>query len=268
MSPLSLPSWLGSSWLGSSGLGRPGLSLLVSRGATKRPPPQTALSRNASIEGAVDEVCKTSTGGLGRPRPGVLCLQFMPATCRACCRCCAPKSMHALDRLRRWWCGSASDAKGLPMKWKQQPALSVILLRSAGRRAAAVRARHQSPAGSRRRQPGLVNWVGADPASRARCCCSSIPPCESINDLISGIDYGFPGVDKIGGIAGHHSSNHGSLLINDRSLRGAVGCLIGGGWRLTRGAQGCRRSARSLKSRRPSATLFCNSVQTGTQHAR
>jgi small ligand-binding sensory domain FIST len=48
-------------------------------------------------------------------------------------------------------------------------------------------------------------------------------------------------VDKVGGIAGPHSASGGSLLFDDQVVEGAVGCLIGGSWRLDPVvAQGCR----------------------------
>ena len=78
------------------------------------------------------------------------------------------------------------------------------------------------------------------------------PSCPAINDLISGLDYACPQAAKLGGIAGQHSASHGSLLFSHGSDQqggvttggvktGAVGCLIGGSWRLDPlVAQGCR----------------------------
>jgi small ligand-binding sensory domain FIST len=67
------------------------------------------------------------------------------------------------------------------------------------------------------------------------------PSCGAINDLISGLDYAFPSASKLGGIAGQHSAPHPSLLFEDRVCAGAVGCAIGGRWRLEPVvAQGCR----------------------------
>jgi small ligand-binding sensory domain FIST len=78
------------------------------------------------------------------------------------------------------------------------------------------------------------------------------PSCPAINDLISGLDYACPQAAKLGGIAGQHSASHGSLLFGQGPDQpsgvktggvktGAVGCLIGGSWRLDPlVAQGCR----------------------------
>ncbi|MFN7898195.1 MAG: FIST N-terminal domain-containing protein [Synechococcaceae cyanobacterium] len=67
------------------------------------------------------------------------------------------------------------------------------------------------------------------------------PGYTAINDLISGLDYAFPQAAKVGGIAGQHSAAHPSLLFDDQVCGGAVGCAIGGSWRLQPVvAQGCR----------------------------
>jgi small ligand-binding sensory domain FIST len=67
------------------------------------------------------------------------------------------------------------------------------------------------------------------------------PGFSGINDLIAGLDYAWPRAAKLGGIAGPHSAPHGSLLLGEQVLSGAVGCLIDGAWSLDPlVAQGCR----------------------------
>ena len=67
------------------------------------------------------------------------------------------------------------------------------------------------------------------------------PSTNGINDLISGLDYAYPAMAKLGGIAGNHSANHGSLLLGDQVHHSAVGCVISGAWTLEPVvAQGCR----------------------------
>ncbi len=241
MPPLSLPSWLGSSWLGSSWLGSSWVKPSWFPGSDETASAQTALSRNASIEGAVDEVVQN----LDRRSPADLALVF-------CASSYASDLPRLLPLLRakinaRHWIGCAgggvvgSDAQGAAHEVEQQPALSVILLRLPGAELQLFELDTKVLPDLDGDSQDWVNWVGADPALARSMLLFVDPTSESINDLISGIDYGFPGVDKIGGIAGHHSSNHGSLLINDRVVRGAVGCLIGGGWRIDPVvAQGCR----------------------------
>jgi small ligand-binding sensory domain FIST len=86
-----------------------------------------------------------------------------------------------------------------------------------------------------------VDWVGADPEAATSMLLFVDPGCPGINDLISGLDYAYPQASKVGGIAGQHSASHGSLFLNDQVLDGAVGCLIGGAWRIDPVvAQGCR----------------------------
>ena len=43
------------------------------------------------------------------------------------------------------------------------------------------------------------------------------PGCPAINDLISGLDYAYPNAVKVGGIAGQHSANHGSLFLGEET---------------------------------------------------
>lgn len=86
-----------------------------------------------------------------------------------------------------------------------------------------------------------VDWVGVDPEGGHSMLLFVDPGCPGINDLISGLDYAYPQANKVGGIAGQHSASHGSLLLDDAVLDGAVGCLISGAWRVDPVvAQGCR----------------------------
>ena len=67
------------------------------------------------------------------------------------------------------------------------------------------------------------------------------PSSSGIKDLLSGLDYAFAGVPKVGGIAAPHGGNSGSLLFQDRLCTGAIGLAIGGDWALQAVvAQGCR----------------------------
>lgn len=202
---------------------------------------QTALSRNASLEGAIEDVVQ----GLSQRGTADLALVF-------CASSYASDLPRLLPLLRArlsasQWIGCAgggvvgTDADGAPHELEQQPALSVTLLRLPGADLQMFELNTKTLPDLDGDSQDWVDWVGADPA-RARSMLLFVDPTsESINDLISGIDYGFPGIDKMGGIAGHHSASHGSLLIGDRVVTGAVGCLIGGAWRIDPVvAQGCR----------------------------
>jgi len=95
------------------------------------------------------------------------------------------------------------------------------------------------------------------------------PTSESINDLDQrAFDTLFPAVDKIGGIAGHHSSNTGALL--DQRLRVVLwcgGCCDRRGERIdpVGGTGAAGRSARSLKSRKRRKRCSATQCRTRTQ---
>ncbi|MCP9771907.1 FIST C-terminal domain-containing protein [Synechococcus sp. Tobar12-5m-g] len=202
---------------------------------------QAALSRNASLEGAVDEVVRS----LGARRGVDLALVFCSSSYASDLPRLLPLLQAKLNA--RHWIGCAgsgvvgTDASGAAHEVEQQPALSVTLLRLPGAELQLFEVDTKALPDLDGDSQDWVDWVGADPA-RARSMLLFVDPTsEAINDLISGIDYGFPGVDKMGGIAGHHSASHGSLLFEDRVVSGAVGCLVGGQWRLDPVvAQGCR----------------------------
>jgi small ligand-binding sensory domain FIST len=134
-----------------------------------------------------------------------------------------------------------TGADGSPHEIEQQAALAVTLLRIPGAELQPfLLDAKQLPDLDGSAQPWL-DWVGADPALAASMLLFIDPGCPNINDLISGLDYAYPQVDKLGGIASPHSASGGSLLFDDQVVEGAVGCLIGGRWRLDPVvAQGCR----------------------------
>ena len=85
------------------------------------------------------------------------------------------------------------------------------------------------------------DWVGVSPSSSRSMLLLLDPGCNAINDLVSGLDYAYPGIAKVGGIALPHNADHGSLLCGDQVVGGAVGLSIGGTWSLDPVvAQGCR----------------------------
>ena len=124
---------------------------------------------------------------------------------------------------------------------EQTPALSVTLLSLPG---ASIATQHLSTeelpdldGAAQQRQ----DWVGITPEAARSQILLIDPTSRGINDLISGLDYAYPSAEKIGGIAAPHNSPHGSLLLDDHVVTGAVVCSIGGSWRLeTVVAQGCR----------------------------
>ncbi len=218
------------------------------RRGDEQPSCRTALSRQPSLEDAVSEVVEQlSARSFGAAARGEadLALVFSSTSYASD----LPRLLPLLrSRLRaRHWLGAAgggvvgTGASGTAHEVEQEPALSVMLLRLPG-------AELQLFGLDTDQLPDLdgdsrvwIDWVGADPERANSMLLLVDPTCQAINDLISGLDYAFPGLAKVGGIAGPHSASHGSLLLDDRVVTGAVGCLIGGSWTIDPVvAQGCR----------------------------
>ncbi len=207
---------------------------------------RTALGRDPSLQGAVQQVVEQLKGAGSAD----LALVFASASYASDLPRLLPLLQQKLTASH--WLGAVgggvigTDGAGVPHEIEQQPALTVTLLHLPGATL----------------HPFVINtgdlpdldgpaepWrlrVGADLADDQSLLLLLDPASEAINDLISGLDYAYPGVTKVGGIAGPHSAPHGSLLFGgsdggDTVHNGAVGCMIGGAWRLDPVlAQGCR----------------------------
>jgi small ligand-binding sensory domain FIST len=204
----------------------------------------TALSSQPSLEGAVAELALALRRSGARSEAD-LALVF-------CSTAYASDLQRLLPLLRqaipcRHWIGCAASgvvgtgSDGTAQELEHQAAISVTLLTLPGCR---LQPFHLEPG----RLPDLdgpseqwTDWVGATPEDGHSMLLFVDPACPAINDLISGLDFAYPTAAKVGGIAGQHSASHGSLLLGDQVLEGAVGCLISGAWRLDPVvAQGCR----------------------------
>ncbi len=207
---------------------------------------RTATASDASLEAAVGAVVRDlDSRAFSAAWPADLALVF-------CSTSYASDLPRLLPLLRaqlhaRHWIGCAgagvvvTDAAGECHELEQQPALGVTLLRLPGVELQPFTLdTEQLPDLDGAAQP-WIDWVGADPGAARSMLLFVDPTSSGLNDLINGLDYAFPGLAKVGGIAGHHSADHGSLFAGDRVHTGAVGCLIGGSWRLDPVvAQGCR----------------------------
>ena len=203
---------------------------------------RTGLSAKASLDEAVRDVVEQ----LGRPRTEAdLALVFTSTVY-------ATDLPRLLPMLRaqisaKHWIGCTGGGvvgtrgDGSASELEQTPALSVTMLSLPG---ASIATRHLST----EKLPDLdgaaqhwQDWAGIRPeASRSQIILID-PTSSATNDLISGLDYAYPGAEKIGGIAAPHNSPHGSLLLDEQIVTGAVVCSIGGDWRIeTVVAQGCR----------------------------
>jgi len=202
---------------------------------------RTALARDPSLQGAVEALARQLTG----VPPAHLALVFASASF-------ASDLPRLLPLLRQrfqadHWLGClgagvvGTEAGGVARELEHEPALSLTLLHLPG---AELQPFHlelsdlpdlDGPAEPWRQAVG-----GAGDAMNAMVLLVD-PGSTAINDLINGLDFAFPSLAKVGGIAGQHSAPHGSLLFDDRVCGGAVGCLVGGAWRLEPLlAQGCR----------------------------
>jgi len=202
---------------------------------------RTALARDVSLEEAVQTVARQ----LGGCAPADLALVFASASFASDLQRLLPLLRQKLRA--EHWLGclgggvAGTEPEGSPRELEQQPALAVTLLRLPGAELHPFSIDTDSlpdldgPAEPWLRQVGTT----AEPGQSLLLFVD--PSAAAINDLISGLDYAYPGVAKVGGIACPHSASHGSLLFDEGVCAGAVGCLIGGAWRIEPVlAQGCR----------------------------
>jgi small ligand-binding sensory domain FIST len=216
---------------------------------------RTALATDASLQGAVDAIVKQLqgrssglSGASGHSSGADLALVFASSSYASD----LPRLLPLLQAQLKaeHWLGCVgggvvgTDAAGQPHELEHAPALSVTLLRLPGAELRPFAIDTQTlPDLDGPAQPWQA-LLGADQAELAAMPSMLLlvdPSCQAINDLISGLDYACPQAAKLGGIAAAHSAPHGSLLFGSGVTTGAVGCLIGGAWRLDPVvAQGCR----------------------------
>ena len=234
MAAFPLPSWLA----------------FLQGSNAKAPWCRTALATEASLQGAVDAIAKQLQGS----GPADLALVFASASYASDLQRLLPLLQSQLKS--KYWLGCVgggvvgTDSAGKPHELEHAPALSVTLLRLPGaelRPFAIDTAQLPDLDGPAEPWQQLLQAPGDELAAMPSMLLLVDPSCPAINDLISGLDYACPQAAKLGGIAGQHSASHGSLLFSHGSdqqagvTTGAVGCLIGGSWRLDpMVAQGCR----------------------------
>jgi len=202
---------------------------------------RSALSTDMSLQSAVEEVSRQLAGA----KAADLALVFASTSYASDLPRLLPLLRQKLNA--GIWLGCAgggvvgTQSSGAPRELEREPALSVTLLGLPG-------AVLQPFSFDTTELPDLDGpaepWrelVGA-PFARGQSMLVMIDPSGSrINDLIAGLDYAYPGCEKVGGIAGQHSGAHGSLLLGEEVRRGVVGCVIGGAWHIDPVvAQGCR----------------------------
>ena len=207
---------------------------------------ETRYCRSAlSTKPSLDEAVKDVVSQLGRRGEADLALVFASTAYASDLTRLLPLLRQELRS--RHWIGAAGGGvvgtlpDGSAAEIEKTPSLSVTLLQLPGSEITAVELSTETLPDLDGAAQQWQDWSGIQPEH----CRSQIllidPTSNNINDLISGLDYAFPGAATIGGIACPHNAPHGSLLIDDRVVTGAVICSIGGDWRLdTVVAQGCR----------------------------
>jgi len=202
---------------------------------------RSALARDPSLQGAVDGLIRQLSGA----GPAHLALLFASASYASDLPRLLPLLQQRLQA--RHWIGCVgagivgTDAEGAARELEHEPALSLTLLHLPGAR---LHPFHLDLPALPDLDGPAEPWraaVGAGNEEMKGMLLLIDPACQAINDLVGGLDYAYPQLPKIGGVAGQHSAPHGSLLFADQVCGGAVGCLIGGAWRLDPVlAQGCR----------------------------
>ena len=207
---------------------------------------ETRYCRSAlSTKPSLDEAVKDVVSQLGRRGEADLALVFASTAYASDLTRLLPLLRQELRS--RHWIGAAGGGvvgtlpDGSAAEIEKTPSLSVTLLQLPGSKITAVELSTETLPDLDGAAQQWQDWSGIQPEH----CRSQIllidPTSNNINDLISGLDYAFPSAATIGGIACPHNAPHGSLLIDDRVVTGAVICSIGGDWRLdTVVAQGCR----------------------------
>jgi small ligand-binding sensory domain FIST len=221
--------------------------------APREPVPwcRTALARDASLQGAVDGVVRQLAGAAEAD----LALVFASASFASDLPRLLPLLRQKLQA--RHWLGClgggvvGTEADGTARELEEESSLSVTLLRLPGATLqpfaidTAALPDLDGPAepwrallgGTTDPTPESAEGTGPQPSLLVLVD----PTTDGLNDLISGLDYAYPQAVKVGGVAAPHSARHGSLLFEEEVRGGAVGCLIGGRWRLEPLlAQGCR----------------------------
>jgi small ligand-binding sensory domain FIST len=217
---------------------------LLRRSRAKRPSCFTALSNKAALEAAVSDLSRQLKQA-GQRGSADLALVF-------CSTAYATDLQRLLPLLReaipsRQWIGCAgggvvgTDPAGQPHELEHQPGISVSLFNLPGSQLELFHLKAGTLPDLDGPSQHWIDWVGASADGAHSMLLFIDPGCPAINDLISGLDYAYPQAAKVGGIAGQHSASHGSLLLGDQVVDGAVGCLISGAWRIEPVvAQGCR----------------------------
>lgn len=193
-----------------------------------------AQSTRASLEAAIDEVVDRVTTEL-EGRSATFGLVFVSMAFASEFSRVLPLLQEKIELPVLIGCGSngviGTDPTGMTRELEDGPAVSLTVASLPG-----VRAQAFQLAGDR--LPDLdgspddwVNCVGLDPADRPQIVVLVDPFAPNIVDLLQGLDYAYPGMPKVGGIASgiRPGQNNAGLFLGTVDGDGVVSELVKGG---------------------------------------
>lgn len=206
-----------------------------------------ALSTRPSLEAAVREVVARSQAQLGSPAD--LGLVFISSTFASEYPRLLPLLGEALDLPVLVGCGGGGivgmagpDPIQEIQEIEGETALSLTLARLPGVKLHAFHLSAEDLPDLDSPPDAWAELVGVDPAEQPNFILMAEPVFSSINDLLQGLDYAYPGAIKVGGLTDGSGMGHGNLFCNGRLYRdGVVGVALSGNLVMeTIVAQGCR----------------------------
>lgn len=203
-----------------------------------------ALSTRPSLEAAVREVVERSQAQLDSPAD--LGLVFISSTFASEYPRLLPLLSEALDLPVLVGCGGGGivgmESPNRIQEIEGETALSLTLARLPGVKLHAFHLSAEDLPDLDSPPDAWAELVGVDPAEQPNFVLMAEPVFSSINDLLQGLDYAYPGAIKVGGLTDGSGMGHGNLFCNGKLYRdGVVGVALSGNLVMeTIVAQGCR----------------------------
>lgn len=205
----------------------------------------SALSTQASLEAAIEQAVQRATAGLmGEATVGFL---FISSAFASEYSRVMPLLQQRLPDVPIVGCGGSgvigTDPGGRIQEIEDDTIVSLTLARLPG---VVVRPFHVETEALPDLDGSPNSWVdliGVPPESSPQFVVLVDPMSDGITDFLSGLDYAYPGMPKVGGLAsGDGNRSKSSLFCGNRLYRGgAVGIALSGNIKLdTIVAQGCR----------------------------
>lgn len=203
-----------------------------------------ALSTRPSLEAAVREVVERSQAQLDAPAD--LGLVFISSTFASEYPRLLPLLREALDVPVLIGCGGGGvvgmAAPNHIQEIEGETALSLTLAHLPGVKLHAFHLSADDLPDLDSPPDAWAELVGVDPAEQPNFILMAEPVFSSINDLLQGLDYAYPGAAKVGGLTDGSGMGSGNLFCDRKLYReGVVGVALSGNLVMeTIVAQGCR----------------------------